>query len=176
MPSSAGLFFTISLLVVVAGAVKAVRPATTTRALDEVGLRLPPLAVRVGGLVEVAVGGSALATGGWAPALLVAVSYGLFATFVAVALRRGTPLSSCGCFGRDDTPPTVGHLLFNIGAAGVAAAFALGSPTDVMARLSNEPGAGVPFVLLVVVAAGLAGLALTELPRTLASGRPRRES
>jgi hypothetical protein len=171
----AGLFFAISLLVAAAGALKAARPHTTARALAQAGFGVPAFAVRMGGLAEVVVGGAAVLVAGWVPAALVAVSYAAFAVFVGTALWRGTPLSSCGCFGREDTPPTVGHLVFNLAAAGVAIYFSLLSPPGVGRLLARQPGAGVPFALLVLTTAGLAALVLTELPRTLAIARSRRE-
>ena len=53
-------------------------------------------------------------------AALVAVSYLAFAGFVIVALRSGAPISSCGCFGKVDTPPSVVHVVLDVAFAGVA--------------------------------------------------------
>ena len=47
--------------------------------------------------------------------------YAGFTAFVVIALRRGGVLSSCGCFGKADTPPTRAHALVT-GAASVIGA------------------------------------------------------
>ena len=46
--------------------------------------------------------------------------YAGFTAFVVIALRRGGVLSSCGCFGRADTPPTRAHALVTGAASGTA--------------------------------------------------------
>ncbi|HSM43618.1 MAG TPA: MauE/DoxX family redox-associated membrane protein, partial [Acidimicrobiia bacterium] len=70
------------------------------------------------GLVETATAVVALSTGG--VALFVGAGlYTAFAVFTATALYQRLPIQSCGCFGRDDTPPTRIHLGYNV-AAGAA--------------------------------------------------------
>ena len=59
--------------------------------------------------------------GGPVFAALVAVSYLAFAGFVVVALRSGAPISSCGCFGKVDTPPSLVHVVIDLVLAAVAA-------------------------------------------------------
>ena len=104
---------------------------------------------------------------------LVAASYLAFAAFVVAALRRGTMLGSCGCFGREDTPPHWSHVALNLALAGIAVALATqGDPAPLDAVLDHT-GQGA-------VVAGLAGLAAyllyalyVELPRALAAARSR---
>ena len=51
-----------------------------------------------------------------APALwwAVAVSYLAFGAFVVGALRAGTMIGSCGCFGREETPPHAIHVVLDL--------------------------------------------------------------
>jgi len=112
-----GLFFAAAGLLVLAGLQKAVDPAPLVRALRSVGLRVPSIVVRGFALVEIAVGAGSVVTGnGWA----VAASYAVFTGFVVMAKVRGGVLSSCGCFGKQDVPPTWVH-------AGVTSGLALGA-------------------------------------------------
>src|SRR3954453_2419926 len=94
-----------SALLAVAGAPKTLAPTTTVGALRSVGLRVPPVAVRLFGAVETALGIATLITGARPLAALVALSYAGFSAFILVALSKGGAVSSCGCVGRPDTPP-----------------------------------------------------------------------
>jgi hypothetical protein len=158
-----------ALLLVVGGVAKARRPGDTARALAAVGIRAPARAVRGGAVLECAVGLGALFLASPVFAALVAVSYLAFAAFVVQALRAGTPISSCGCFGKVDTPPSRVHIGID-GLAAVAAAAVAVAGTDVSlpSVLADQPLAGVPYLLLVAVGVGLVFLAFTSLPRTLA--------
>jgi len=167
-----GPFAAASGLLAGAGALKAARPHATARALKDMGLpgRLSLVAglVRVGGAAEAVVGGAALLAGASALRLLaitVAASYVGFAAVVAFALAKGTAVSSCGCFGATDTPPTVAHVVVDVGAALTAVAVAMGPGGGLPGVLARQPLAGIPLVLLLVVACYLAWLALTALPR-----------
>ena len=92
-------------LLVLAGAQKVLDPAMTVGALRALGLPSAPALVRVGAATEMVLGASALSTGDPALWVLVAVSYLAFALVVVAAIRKGTMIGSCGCFGREDTPP-----------------------------------------------------------------------
>jgi len=125
----AGLLGGAAVLLVVAGALKAVDPTRTVGALRAQGWPSSPSLVRAGAAVELALGATTLVVGGPVLAMLVAASYLGFALFVMAALRAGTPIGSCGCLGQADTPPRPAHVLVDglLAAAGVAAA-ATGSP------------------------------------------------
>jgi len=99
-----------SALLALAGAPKVLDPTNTVGALRSVGLRVPAMSVRLFGAVETALGLATLVTGARAFAALVALSYAGFSAFLVVALRTGGAVSSCGCVGRADTPPTRSHL------------------------------------------------------------------
>ena len=164
----AGPFIVAAALLAAGGAAKVVRPAPTARALGEMGLPASATLVRLGAAVELAVGAGALAGAGGAFAVLVALSYLGFAVFVAAALRRGVPLSSCGCFGVEDTPPTRTHLALNVAATAVAGAVALGvggggGLTEITA-MDGSILLRAAFVVLTATSVWFAYVALTLLP------------
>jgi hypothetical protein len=171
-PVWAGPYLAAALLLVAAGLAKVRRPADTAVALRRAGLRVPDWAVRAGAGAEVATGCWAFTSGRLA-AGAVALSYLGFAGFVALALRRGSPVSSCGCFGsgdKMDSPPTVTHAVLNLAAAAVAGWAALRAHPGVVTVLRRQPLAGVPLVLLIGAGAYLAYLVMGALPKTLAAG------
>jgi len=175
MATLAGPFLVTAALLAAGGASKVVKPATTARALGEMGLKIPPVTVRVGAAAELAVAAGALAGGGRVFAALVAASYLSFAGFVLAALRRGTPLSTCGCFGVTDTPPTVTHVVVNLAAAAIAGAVAVGSASagglsDII-TMEGSLLSRATFVVLTAVSAWFAYLALTALPKLQAAHR-----
>jgi len=155
------------------GALKALEPADTANALRALHLPSARLLVRAGGAVELVVALGALVTGATVLAIVVALSYAVFAVVVMVALASGRPISSCGCFGKVDTPPSRVHVVVDVVAAGVAAAAAAAVDTQVALPdvVSKQPLAGVPFVLLVAIGVALLFLAFTALPKTMAAVR-----
>jgi Methylamine utilisation protein MauE len=174
MGAWAGPFLVAALLLTVAGALKAMDPVMTTGALQRAGIRVPALAVRIGGAIEVVIGVAAIATGALVPAALVALSYLLFSGFVLLALIRHIPIGSCGCFGKVDTPPSVVHLVVNTGAIVAATAVALGPGGGIGEVLADQALLGLPFLLLVGIATSSAFLALTVLPQLNRESAPRR--
>lgn len=158
--------YIVTGVLLVAGAAKIVQPSATATALRTLGIPSPMHATRLLGFGEVALTVAAILIG--APLLWagVALSYGAFTVFILWALRDGGVVGSCGCFGREDTPPTPGHAAFN------AAAFAIaGLATVDPVRLSNFDGSlveGALFAALVGLGITLSISALTALPRTLA--------
>lgn len=164
---------TVALLAV-AGAQKLLDPAMTVGALRALRLPSAPGLVRAGSAAELALGVAALTVGGAALWSLVAVSYVAFAAFVTAALRAGTMIGSCGCFGREDTPPHLSHVVLNLVLAAVAGATAVASPAPPLDALADHPGDAVVAVALAIVALGLLWAAFVQLPRTLAAGRPQR--
>jgi hypothetical protein len=158
-----------AVLLMIAGLAKLGRPAPAAELVTTLGLPAPLSGVRALGLLEVALALAALAVGGRSPAMAVGGLYLLFALVVVRALSLGA--SSCGCFGRADTPPSWVHVLGNTGfaIASFVTVAADRSPVDVM---GDQPAAGVPFVALIGVLAGLAIVTLTALPEALAARRP----
>jgi hypothetical protein len=162
-----GPFLIVSLLLAGAGAMKAYDPANTVGALRRVGLPVPAWGVRAGGLVELAIGLAAAATGARWAAGLVAVSYVLFTLFVAIALVRRLPVGSCGCFGKVDTPASWVHVVIDACAAGVATVVAITGGDSLGAILRDQPAGGVPFAIFVATGVYLTFVALTALPQLL---------
>jgi hypothetical protein len=169
VPGLLAPFLAAAAVVVLAGAAKAFRPANTARALRQLSWPGSPLLVRCLGAFEVVLGTVAAITGNRIAAALLALSYIGFAAFVATALRRGGAVSSCGCFGQPDTPPTVSHLLVVLAGAAVSAAVAV-QPGAGLTALTGARGAAV--VLLAGIAAWLAVLSMTLLPRLRAVLNP----
>ncbi len=165
-----GPFYALAMVLGAAGVLKAYRPASAARALSDVGLAVPAGLVRAGALAEVLVAIGALVLGNRLFALLVAVSYLLFAVFVGMALARDVPVSSCGCFGAGDTPPTALHLAVNTAGALIAGLVAL-DPAGATGRGVMGDGLLSPAVFLAstVATAALMYLALTSLPRLYAA-------
>ncbi len=166
----AALFAVAATVLVLGGALKAVRANDTVGALQALGVTVSPAVVRAGGLAEALLGATALAIGGRVIAGLVAVSYAGFATFVVVARSRGAPISSCGCLGRIDTPPTATHVVVNLVGAVVAGAVAVVPDASPVEVIDDQPFLGVPFGLAVAAGVGVVFLLLAALPRHATRG------
>lgn len=158
-------------LLLLGGALKAIDPVDTVGALRAAGLPAAPWIVRLGAAAEASIGAYALIAGDRRSALLVLLSYLLFAGFVGWALLRGTPLASCGCFGREDTPPSALHVVLNMACAAAAVAVVVDPGVGLSAVVSSQPLVGLPYLLLVAVGVYAGFLSLTTLPRTLALAR-----
>jgi hypothetical protein len=172
----AGPFAIAAVLLAVGGAAKAVRPRDTAQALTAVGLRFPRVlparvAVRIGGAIEVVIGVAALLVGGPVLCALVAASYVAFTGFVVIALRTGAPISSCGCFGKADTPPSIVHVVLDLLFAGVATAGVFTGDVALPEVLRDQPLAGIPFLMLLAIGCALVFLAFSALPKTMAAVR-----
>ena len=151
-------------LLVVAGAAKVADPVNTVGALRALHLPASPGLVRAGAAVEATVGAAAAVVGGTVWWSLVAASYVAFAAFVVAALRAGTMIGSCGCFGHEDTPPHSVHVVLDVVLAAVAIAAAAQDlvPASVIA---DDPGIGIVIVGLSVLGLYLAYAAFVDLPR-----------
>jgi hypothetical protein len=171
VPALTGPALVAAALLGLAGAQKLVDPTMTVGALRALRLPASPLLVRVGSAVELAIGVGAIVVGGVALWWMAAASYVAFAAFVVAALRKGTMIGSCGCFGREDTPPHVTHVALNVALAGVAVAVALTSPGAVVDVLGDDVGEGVAVIALAAVTLYALRAAYVELPRTLAAAR-----
>jgi hypothetical protein len=165
---AAGPFAVAAALLVAGGLLKAARPDDTATALRMSGLPIGSVVVRLGGAAEAGIGIVALIAGDRISAALVAASYLAFASFIAVALLRGTPLASCGCFGKEDSPPSRLHVILTAAAAASAVAVAIQPGVGLGTAVRTQPLAGVPYVMLVVCGVAFAYLALTSVPRLLA--------
>jgi hypothetical protein len=171
----AGPFGIACVLLAGAGALKAWQPGDTAHALRAVGVRLSytssRVVLRVFGAVETLLAVVAVLSGNAVACALVAASYLVFTAFVVAALRRGTAIASCGCFGKVDTPPSAVHVVLDLLFAGVATAAAITGDVALPAVLRDQPLAGVPFALLLAIGVYLVFLAFTALPKIMAAVR-----
>lgn len=177
-----GIFFIGCGLLMLAGVAKALRPDDTARALVLLVSgrvwRVPSFnimrqTIRVGALLEAALGACALLFSRPLTAALVAFSYALFVCTVVYARRHEGLLSTCGCFGRPDTPATGLHVVLNIAFVATAIAVALQPPhfTGLVALLTTQPWNGAPLLMVSGVGVWAAYLALSPLA-ALEAARP----
>lgn len=104
------------MLLGASGVAKVVDPDPTTGALRAAGLPSSSFATRSLGVAEMTA--ALLGLGAVAMALIsAAVLYAGFAIFTLAAIRGRIPVQSCGCFGRDDTPPSSIHVIYDASAA-----------------------------------------------------------
>ncbi len=147
MPQPAAAIF--SLLLILTGFAKLRRPNDTARALGAMKIPYPRIATGLVASMEVVVGTGALVLGA---SLLLGVQAGLYAVFLAwvtAALVKGVPIASCGCLGREDTPPYWGHVILN----GIAVAASAGGAIAGEVTVSGFPEMAA---LLLIVAVGTA--------------------
>lgn len=115
-----------ALLVLAAGIFKVSRPAETAGALEAVGLPRSVRLVRLLGAGEVVLGLAAVSLSRPMILAVLAIAYLGFAAFSIAAIFAKTPLRSCGCFGKVDTPPSWVHVGVNLVLAGAAVVAAFG--------------------------------------------------
>jgi len=171
VPPLAAPFLAAAGLLALAGAPKLLRPAGTRQALRTQGLPGSVTVVRLLGLCEVAAAAAALA-GTAAGAVAVAVAYAAFTGFVGLALLRGRPLSSCGCFAEPDLPPTWAHPVVTGGLAVIAAAVAAGDPAGLPQLLRAGAWTAAGTLASGALVGALAFVVLAELPRLVAAAVP----
>lgn len=163
---AAGPFLAAAGLLVVAGVPKLSDPLPLVRALRQAGMPAGRLLVRAFALAEVAIGVWALLAPSRLNAALVAAAYLVFTVFVVRVLRRDGVLSSCGCFGKADTPATATHVALTAAAALAAAVVASDPPASVW----TAPGGGLAtttvLAALAAVIAFLAWQVMAVLPTT----------
>lgn len=172
MPLLTGPFVAVMLLLFAAGVLKTLSPATTANALRS--MRLPSRAwmVRVLGVTEIAVAGWSVAAGGRLALASAAMLYLAFAIFVVVALRNRLPVQSCGCFGRNDTPPSTAHVAVDLIAALVILSMAATHPAPVGPALLDQTQ--IPVLAATATIAYLGYVLLAIFPATMAEVGRRR--
>ena len=149
-----------------AGAAKVSAPDGLAGALRLAGLPVPPPVVRVAAAGEVALAAGAFAVGGRPIAGLVGASYVLFAGFVGWVRLRRLPVSTCGCFGHLDVPPSGAHLVVNLAAAAAAIAWAVAGAEAPLDRLAASTPAGAATIVAAALGAALAaGWLVSRSPR-----------
>ncbi len=155
-------------LLAASGVAKLIDPEPTTGAMRAARLPASRALTYTLGATEVVVGTLGLVAG---TALFVAaLLYLAFSMFTFAAIRKRIPVQSCGCFGRDDTPPNALHLVYNVVAslAIVAATMLDLDPVD-----WSLPAGELVIVRGYLVAGVYASyLLLARLPQVLKLARP----
>ena len=163
-----GPFLAACALLAVAGAGKLRRPAHTGRGGARVRVARHAPALRILGATELAIGLAGIVIGGTA-AIVVAVAYGAPTVAALLLWRRGAPERRAAASAHPPRPRAV-HTSPSTRAAAVAAAVAAFGPRP-FTVIADQPLAGVPFLVLVALAAGLAALVADSLPALRATVR-----
>lgn len=171
LPPITAPYLAAVILLGLAGVSKIARPGDTARALRLAGVPASRAWVRAGALGEIGVAAAALVVPCAATGALVAGCYAAFTAFVVLALRRRWPLSSCGCFGKPDSPPTSSHAALNAGATLCAVWWSVSAPANLVRALSHQNWHGWALTLEVAVTAMLAFVVWTN-PLPALSTRP----
>lgn len=148
-----GAFQIVAVVIAVGGVAKIASPDGFSALLRTVGLPSGRLLARCCGAVEVALGVTATIVGGALAAGAVAAAYTVFTVAVAAARRSGA--SSCGCFGAVAAPPSKVHVVVNAASAVIALLAVVAVPASLSDVLSDQPLAGVPYLIAVAVGAWL---------------------
>jgi uncharacterized membrane protein YphA (DoxX/SURF4 family) len=152
------------VLLAASGVSKVFDPDPTRGAMQAARLPSSRLISRSLGIAEIVAGVAGLVLGGPWLAFAALLYLGFF-VFTMAAVRKRLPIQSCGCFGREDTPPTVLHVVFN-----ALSSAALGYVALLSEQAVPWTGPSVEVALYLafsLVGAYLAYLLLEQLPRTL---------
>ncbi len=164
MPVHSGPVTAVMVLLLFAGAQKIVDPSSTAGALRVARLPSSHPIVRFVGAAEVLVVVSFLVWGGPLPALAGAAFYGGFAWFVINALVRRLPISSCGCLGATETPPTMIHVVMNLGAVALLVTAVIIPIAPMGGLVGQESKVIFPYMLFTGAAVYLLYALLAVLP------------
>jgi hypothetical protein len=171
------LFFVAAGLLAWSGVTKVLRPDAASAALTAARLPGGRSVGRTLGLFEAGLGLWCLAAPAPAGAALLATAYLAFAGFVVLLLRSRTPVSSCGCLGGEEAPPSVGHVAVDLtmAAFGFAAAVAPRFP-GLVSFVVHLRISGAVYVIGLVAAVYLASVVTAALPAQLLSYRGKQEA
>lgn len=173
MPGLTAPVLAAAVLLALAAPGKLRQPLPAVNALRAAGMPASTAAVRVLGIGELGLAGVVLLAPSRAALALLAAAYLAFAGFVAVLRRRGSPLSSCGCFGKPDTPATTTHIaVVSMIAGAVALAAMTTGAASVTEVVGAGPWAGLPLLAAVAVTTGLTWAALSVVPAVAAAKVP----
>lgn len=150
------------------GVVKLIDPGPTTGAMSTAGLPASNFLSGILGITELVAAAVALALSGVA-LFAAALLYMAFGIFAANAIVRRLPIQSCGCFGRDDTPPTLLHVIYDFTAGSALVAVAVGGLEPVNWSLRSVHL--VLYLTFAVVGVYASYLLLTRLPQVLDSAK-----
>jgi Methylamine utilisation protein MauE len=168
----APICFLAAGLLVVAGAVKEVRPRATAQALLDAGLPGSTAIARGVGAAEIGVGVWAIVAPAAGGALALGALYLVFAGFLGYVLRAHPDVGSCGCAGPTPVPPSRLHLVLNLVAGLAGVAYALSPPIGAFAWLSSLRWVAVPALLGIALAGWLAVVTVTHAPIAFRAWEP----
>ena len=151
----------LALLLVHAGLVKLVRPDGVRAALEAAGLPSARPAPQLVGVVEIAVGAAALASGHAVPAVALGLLYGAFALFSVRQRGRG---AGCGCFGEPTAEVSRTHIALDVVGAAVGLAAAAGAAPAPLQLATDGPLVAGLALLLTITAVGAVQLLVSALP------------
>jgi len=155
LPLSTSVTVVAAMLGVAASLGKLWSPSTAVAAMRSVGLPSSTAVVRLGSLAECCIAACALVVPSWIPRLLLALSYGALAMFVAAAIRAGVQ-TDCGCFGAGGGQTGRRHLALNTAlCVGVALNLAMNGGA-VIPSLRPTSASGIAALLVGAVSAILA--------------------
>ena len=160
----APVFFLAAGLLVLAGGVKLVRPASTAQALIDAGVPGTLLLARALGAAEIGAGVWALVAPAAGGALALGAMYLGFAGFLGYVLVVRPDAGSCGCAGPTPVPPSRLHLVLNVVVGAVALAYATTSAPSVSTWLGALGWVAIPVALGLALAGWLAVVAVSEAP------------
>lgn len=164
MPVHSGPVTAVMILLLVAGAQKLLDPSSTSGALRAAGMPSSVVLVRILGLAEVGAGVAFLVWGGPLPVAAGALLYAGFAWFVISAIARDLPISSCGCLGATETPPTMIHVVMNLGAVGILGAAVIIPLAPMGGLVGQELNVVIPYLLFTGATVYMLYALLTVLP------------
>lgn len=157
--------YAAALLLALAGLVKVRDPMPTAHVLATSGLPHRVWLVRFLGLFELLIGIGSLGVARWEVRISLGVLYSLFGGFLGYVLIKRVPLTTCGCAGREQTPPSWLHVVLNVGAAMVAALAAQSGTAGIRTLILHLRFAAGPFLLGTLMLAYLLYMAVALLPR-----------
>jgi uncharacterized protein YjeT (DUF2065 family) len=154
-------FVVVCALLALAGVLKLRSPQAARDALSTLGVRVPPAAVRILGLAELALGVLAALRPNPATVGLVAFAYAAFGVIVAL-LVRAEGNADCGCFGAASSVASWAHVALNAAACAVAVAVAFVRPPG-LAWIATRAPLVAATTTLGLAAAAFAGYAAFTL-------------
>ncbi len=147
-----GLFFISCQLLAISGVTKILSPSTVSNAWRFLGLPSTIGFVKLVGLMELISAITAAVLGGSSLWPLVGSWYALF-TIVIFLLLRSPNSPPCGCFGIQETPASIVHLLVNA-LFMIVSVFAFNSK-GLASEMSSSRFGGVVYLLLIIIGAAL---------------------
>jgi hypothetical protein len=152
-----------SALMVVSGVLKLRHPESVIPLLTVIRVPAAMQRGRAVGLLEVALGSAAVVTGAIPIIAAEAVCFASFALAISYVLAARIPLSSCGCAGARQTPPSVVHVLVDIAATLGTAMAAVVHPTPIGEMWPRLELLGIPTIVGIVTAVSLLMAAMGSL-------------